>query len=359
MKSCFLHIGSGKTGTTNIQKFFGRKRDEILQDGFWFPRLGSNKAIQVHRKFSQAALQGLLNDDSELTAEFRNEHRSAEKAGAHTAIISCEFFHSKFRKPAPIAYLRTFLMPFFDNLRVIYYARRQDTLAVSMHSTAVHMDNATDRSALSVYRTKGHHYFDHLAVCDLWAEQFGRENMICKIYDRNKLRNGDIIDDIGHIVGLAKHYDRKRITANESFSTECMNALLLFNKSPYVGNRRLRREIIAIGRERGGAKVPTLTRSEAREFLSLFQEHNREFFAKYVDPSLGTDFEGTFDSYPDALSEPTADEILDFLFGPLPQGACDLEPSERRNLRKDPTPDLTRRTGWTKSKAPADADVEG
>ena len=326
MKTCFLHIGSEKTGTTSIQRFFSTNRDALLGDGFWYPRSAAYKKRNVHRRLSDAALHGPVEDDGQLATKFEHEYRGASRDGAHTAIISSEFFHSRYREAEQIERLRAFLTPLFERICVVYYARRQDNLAVSMHSTGVRGGYSTNRSALSVYDAKGHHYFDHLGVCDLWSGQFGRENFYCRIYDRNKLLNGDVVDDLAAIVGLKKAYERQPYSANESLSAECMNVLLLFNNSPYAGNDLLRRQLIAISRERGGAKVPMLTRAEAQAFMAGFQERNAEFFAKYVDPSLGSDFEGGFDSYPEELPQLTSDGIVDFLFGTPPQAAENKPP---------------------------------
>jgi len=324
MKTCFLHIGSEKTGTTSIQKCFGSNRAACLDAGFWYPRSASYKPGAVHRRLSDVALAGPVENDTQFVAEFEREYREAMGAGAHSAIVSSEFFHSRFHDSASIERLRTFLTRYFGRINVIYYARRQDNLAVSMHSTAVRGGNTTVRSALSVYESKGHHYFDHLAVCALWSAQFGRENFTARIFETGKLVTGDVVDDIAAIMGIRDTFGPRQFSANESLSAECMDVLLLFNGSPYRENDTLRRELMRIGKARGGPKIPLLTRSEAQQFVARFDESNAAFFRKYVDPSLATAFQKGFDAYPSALSEPVPANIVTFLFGPMPAGAPGL-----------------------------------
>src|SRR5262249_1459778 len=159
-----------------------------------------------------------------------------------------------------------------------------DHLAVSMHSTAMRLGKTSDRSALSVYEMKEHHYFDHLRIADLWSEAFGRENLICRIYDRARLTNGDVVSDICGLVGIQHARDPDDYSGNESVSGETMNVLSLLNGSTQSKNDTLRQQILAIGKGRGGKKTPMMTRAEAQKFMKQFDEGNREFFKRYVDP---------------------------------------------------------------------------
>lgn len=315
MTLCILHLGAEKTGTSSIQKYFGQHREALLHEGFWYPRAFTNPVGHVHIRLSDAAADGTLAKDAPPAAEFREEVETARKAGAKTAVFSSEFFHSQLRDAASVARLREFLSGFFDGFKLIYYARRQDQMMASMHSTAVQGGWTTNRDALSVYETKGHYYFDHNAVCDLWAGQFGRENLFCRVYERDKLINGDIIDDFSGLIGLTLEQDRAGVASNESLSFETMWALLLLNGSKHKDNKELRRKLIATGRKRAGKRIPMVARADAKQFLARFAESNRAFFAKYVDPGLAADFTADFASFPEAVpARPPAAELLDLVF---------------------------------------------
>ena len=316
MQTCFLHIGSEKTGTTSIQRYCAQNRDSLLADGFWYPNAGAWEGANVHKRLSDAALVGDIPEESDLSIEFRDEYKAAAASGATRAIISSEFFHSRFRNEAAISRLKVFLARWFRTVRVVYYARRQDRLAASMHSTGIRGGHSTERSALSVFEKKRQYYFDHLAVCDLWAHVFGSENLICRIYERAKLENGDVIDDFESVVGLKHNSGRVREHANESLSLICMSVLLRLNASRHRKNDSLRRKLVATDRERPSIKIPLLTRTQAREFLSQFEDNNRKFFSRYVDSTLATEFEPGFADFPDDVPEPSHKEMLDFIFAP-------------------------------------------
>ncbi|HTT97089.1 MAG TPA: hypothetical protein VMF58_03510 [Rhizomicrobium sp.] len=315
MTLCILHLGSEKTGTSSIQKYFGIRRAALLQKGIWYPRSFANPASHVHLKLSRAALTGALNDEAPEVVEFRKEYESAAKAGVSVALFSSEFFHSEMREAAALERLREFLEKFFDSFQLIYYARRQDEMLASMHSTAVKGGWTTDPHALSVYESKGHYYFDHQAVCDLWSAQFGRENLVCRIFEREKLIGGDIVDDFAHAIGLERGTGSSHVSANESLSFETMSALLYLNASPDRDNRELRRKLVARGRKRNGTRVPMVTKGEAKDFYARFRDSNRHFFDGYVDKDLATGFSEDFSNFPDALPEMPLADVKAFIFG--------------------------------------------
>jgi hypothetical protein len=320
MTLCILHLGSEKTGTSSIQKYFGQNRDSLLGRGYWYPRAFSNPVGHVHLLLSDAAVDGSLGPNLPAAVDFRKEYDTVfRKSGAKTCVLSSEFFHSELRERAAVERLKEFLSPYFDSFRLFYYARRQDHMLASMHSTSVQGGWTTNRDAMSVYPTKGHYYFDHKAVCDLWAGVFGREALTCRIFERDKLANGDIIDDFRVGIGLGLEQGREAVTSNESLNFETMNVLLLLNGSRHKDNKDLRRRLINIGRRRGGKRIPMLKRADARDFLAKFSDANRAFFADYVDPALARDFAAGFDSFPAQSPPPLpAEEVVDFVFNKKP-----------------------------------------
>ena len=311
IRQCIVHIGAEKTGTTSIQKYLGRHAEALLGRGYWYPRSMAEPGTFVHTRLSEL----VRGDVSELANAFEQEFRRAAKAGAHTAVLSSEFLHSTVRKPLAVKRIREFLKPFFGAIRVVYYARRQDYMLASMHSTAVRGGFSASASALSVYPVKRHYYFDHAAVCDLWAEVFGRQNMICRIYERDRLANRDIVDDFAAAIGLELDSRHAKVSANESLSFETMNVLLLLNASRHKDNAVLRRKLIATGQKRGGARIPMLTKAQAQAFLARFEASNRTFFDRYVDKQVAGGFADGFDAFPEAVPPAVAPrEIVDFVF---------------------------------------------
>jgi len=313
---CILHLGSEKTGTSSIQKYFSLHRQALLREGFWYPKSFTNPAGHVHIRLSTAAIDGSLKPKGPVAAEFREELEAARRQGAKVAVFSSEFFHSELRDKGAVERLHAFLASFFDRFKLVYYARRQDQMLASMHSTAVQGGWTTNRNALSVYESKGHYYFDHAAVCDLWAGEFGRDKLVCRVFERGRLANGDIVDDFSTEIGLPLDAQRSKVSANESLSFETMNVLLLLNASRHKDNKDLRRKLILTGRKRDAQRIPMLIRADASQFLSRFDDINRRFFSQYVDGALAKGFAAGFDAFPQEVPEPPKPrQLLDFVFG--------------------------------------------
>jgi hypothetical protein len=318
MTLCILHLGSEKTGTSSIQRYLGQHREVLQAKGFWYPQSFTNPPGHVHIRLSAAAVDGSLGGEGPAS-ELRPEIESALGKGAKTVVFSSEFFHSELRDKDAIERLHAFLSAFFDRFKLVYYARRQDHMLSSMHSTAVQGGWTTNRHALPVYESKGHYYFDHAAISDQWTQVFGRGNLICRIFERSKLLNSDVIDDFSSTIGLPLDPKRTKVSANESLSFETMNVLLLLNGSRHKDNRELRRKLVAAGKKRNGSRIPMLTRAEAEQFLTRFDESNRRFFEQYVDPALATGFSTDFGAFPEAIPDPPpASQLLDFVFGRKP-----------------------------------------
>jgi hypothetical protein len=310
MTLCILHLGSEKTGTSSLQKFLGTGREALLAQGFWYPKSFTNPGGHVHLRLSSAALRDALSDSEPDVAAFRDEYaRVMKERRPSAAIFSSEFFHSEMRSAESVARLKRFLEGYFNRFQLVYYARRQDLMLASMHSTAVRGGWTADENALSIYESKGRYYFDHLAVCDLWAGQFGRDNLVCRIYERDKLVKGDIVDDFAAVVGLKVDSNRPRVSSNESLSFETLAALLLLNRSVRKDDAVLRRRLIMKGNRRAGARIPMLTKEDARRFLESFAETNRKFFMSYIDKSLAEGFTCDFSGFPDALPKIPQDAI--------------------------------------------------
>lgn len=316
MKLCVLHIGSEKTGTTSIQKYLAANRNVLLKQGYWYPKFGSDPGEGVHLGLSTAGLKRTLGKSrAEAPAGFREEYEAAAAGGASTGIISAEFFHSQYRNGSDVAYIADFLARFFDRVRVIYYARRQDGLAVSMHSTAIKGGWTAAEHALNTYSSKGHYYFDHLAICNLWASRFGAQNLLCRVYEPERLVGGDVVADFEAITGVSREGMQPPARSNESLSFRCLSALARLNRSVHKDNQKFRAKLLHLDRVLGPApKIPAMTRAEAAEFIARFEEINREFFARYIDPNLATGFKPGVDSYPEVLPKMAPQELLDFVF---------------------------------------------
>lgn len=133
MVKVFLHIGMNKTGSTAIQKFFGKNQDALKQRGLLWPDLGFGGG--PHYGLSDAlgfgARKSLVDDGENISALRTALDREIEEANPQTLVMSSEKF-VKQRDHLPV-------FRFFKGLdvRVIVYLRRHDEWWPSLYAQAV------------------------------------------------------------------------------------------------------------------------------------------------------------------------------------------------------------------------------
>jgi hypothetical protein len=119
MPLCVLHIGSEKTGTTSIQRYFSDNRTAHLREGFLYPRSAAYPGDHVHRKLSDAVRAGQNLEGLRLAGRFEKECARAAENGAKVVILSSEFFHSHIRNADAIGRFHDFLARRFEQIRVV------------------------------------------------------------------------------------------------------------------------------------------------------------------------------------------------------------------------------------------------
>ena len=297
---CVIHIGGMKTGTTSIQRCFHKRRDDILSRfGFWYPKAFERPNEFLHRDLSSP---GSTKNWPEGRVALRLERRGAIEAGAKTAVFSSEFF--QLYDAERVARLRKFLEEFFKSFHIVYYARRQDLLLASLHSTEVRSSGRkTDTDPLSSYRRRGRAFFDHLHICDTWAGGFGAENVTARIFEKARMAGNDVVTDFASVIGLPLPEKYWKNQANSSLSLEALSALIHLNGTDEKDNAALRHAIIAGDWIVGDRDIPMIVRRKAKKFVRDFEESNAAFFSRYVDPKHATAFAPDFSRFAQSIPE--------------------------------------------------------
>lgn len=189
-----LHIGPMKTGSTAIQRWLGHSHASLSAAGFFLPRaLTSNASRLAVISLSRRDGKALTEFDEKRLADFQAEIGNMP-AATPCAIVSGEMLGQKLRTADAVASLRDLLAPYFSDIRVVAYLRRQDQLSLSHYSTALRLGERRARPL--------HKVFDFDEMLSAWAEVFGRDAMTVRIFDRKRLVNGDVVEDFASVLGL-------------------------------------------------------------------------------------------------------------------------------------------------------------
>ncbi len=237
----YLHIGTEKTGTTSLQGSLASSAARLAGLGYFFtPTLLGNA-----NNSNLVVVAGALTDPSDyfvgkalssmnvtldrLAAETRE--KLAEALGArpyHTAIFSSEHLHSRMVDVAAKKTLRQFLLGLVDEVKVVVYLRRQDSMAVSDLSTRV-IDGVPIPRTLIVPSAEPARFFDYGAMVEEYAEVFGAANIIVRLYERDALVDGNVVADFERLAGMPANALDRIPGRNVSFSIPALEFLDEYN----------------------------------------------------------------------------------------------------------------------------------
>ena len=319
-ETCYLHIGTEKTGSTTLQRFLAENRARLAEAGYFYPAafgLPNQIGLAVYAG-APDRLGPLMFSAGVRRAEDLPEFRKSverkfreEVAGAGDCrflVLSNEHLHSRLRTEREIGALRDMLAQFCRRIEVVVYLRRQDLVAASLAST-LYKAGRTAEWKLPPTRGRPPYYYDYAAVIRNYAGVFGAENCRPRLFERQRLVNGDVVEDFASVIGLDLSPALVRPRDENKSVTLLGQALLAeLNKHapPYVEGRRnpLRGNLDAVISDHHAGRAALMTRSQAEEFYRAFRDGNAEVKRLYF-PELGREtlFDEDFSNYPERLEE--------------------------------------------------------
>jgi len=291
----YLHIGLEKTGTSSIQQFLRINRDALKAARLLFPHA---PGAENHMALSAAAQNEQKRDDLRMIygldspAKIREFRKTlveklvaeAEEAGCHTVVLSGEHCSSRLTTPAEVELLWRMLQSLTKDIRVIVYLRRQDEFLCSTYSTDV-KSGFTGSMKLPSAELREQRY-NYYPLLERWDSVVGRANLICRIYDRAALKDGDVVADFLQLLGLDYEENYRRPErVNESLDVNALEFLRLFNQIiPRFKNEKpnvLRGNIVKLLQMASDGPAAALPDEELAEFMRHFRESNTRVALEY------------------------------------------------------------------------------
>lgn len=236
----FLHIGSVKTGTTSIQRFCADNRLLLRQNGYRYPLFMGKQshqklAVYAHNLRQHAAAIRLGVNSPETQERFRHdlEAEVEERLVGETdhILLSSEHCSAILNSIPEIARLHTLLSRLNTDIKLIFYARQQADFFVSEYSTNI----VTGRTQAMYYPGERHleYNFNYFAILSRWEQVFGKDAIVGRIFDRKKMRSGNVINDFCETIGLGQaliETAEMPPRLNESLDHETAEFLRRFNE---------------------------------------------------------------------------------------------------------------------------------
>lgn len=234
MRKLFLHIGTEKTGTTSIQELLYRNRDYLAGHGFHFLQSAgerNNRALPAccidDDKADDFLRENQVDGAAQRKAFRQNQLAKLEQeisdlgTGIDSVIVSSEHFHSRTNTPAEVERVRQMFAPYFDQVTVICYVREQAATCASFYSEAIKAGFTTPFDKFSRACRPENRYYNLRDMLANWAEVFGQENLLVRVFDRSEMIGGDLYDDFMAQLGqhLGAGLNREIEVENESLST--------------------------------------------------------------------------------------------------------------------------------------------
>lgn len=309
VRRAILQIGTEKTGTTTLQRFFAVNRASLARAGYVYPRFCGEQnhtglaAYALHPAKADAIREPFgvrtKEDVEPMRARMRAAARLELDAGCD-AIFCSEHCHSRLSSTNEVAMLRDFLAPFFDEIKVCVYLRRQDHVAVSLYSTRL---KSGDASASILPESGGREqYYNYDRFLALWEDAFGAQNMHVRLFDRAELAGGSVVSDFLNHWGIVSDtfVDVPDINASlQPIAQEFMRRAnvqfkALGSRSPAFGRGPLAARLEAAYSGKGARPA----RAAAEAFYDRFRESNEAVRRRYFADRPGL-FDEDFSSYPE------------------------------------------------------------
>jgi hypothetical protein len=179
-----LHIGTHKTGTTSIQRYLGRHRDELKELGIWYPRYSELIAGQAdhyaHLDFARSIDQTIKNPrfSPQEVKQIANAIVSQHQDYPFTVISAEPFWRVGFtnryssqtwkKKDRMLKQIKELFLA--ANVRAVAILRNQPDFIESLYSEVLLSTGYAH--GISHFIEDYDHYFQYKRQLDAWAQYF-------------------------------------------------------------------------------------------------------------------------------------------------------------------------------------------
>jgi len=330
-----LHIGTPKTASTFLQESCAANRDWLAARGVLWPDLLAPTGNHItllyasEQKISSFA-RGYGLKTPQDAAQFRErlsgkiaEQIATAPPGVHTMLMSSENLTGNMRLPG-IKVLRTLLAPHFGEIRILVYLRRPDDAILSMYAEFMRkgFSGATFRQFVdhTMDPAKAPPFLYYARLLREWAEVFGRETVTPRLFDRQELAGGTVLEDfLTRVLGASPDLEGFIPSAQENPSLAAPVLEFLRRLHPYIPFAREegpnpRRARLAPAIE----KLPTLPRpqmsaAQSARIMDHFAAQNERVRARYFPDHAAPLFPDRTDLPEETnLGRITLDEFAEF-----------------------------------------------
>ncbi len=294
-----LHIGSGKTGTSTIQRVLRRNPEPLRAAGFVYPRtpgqlrhtaLGlfvrPDDELVTHADW----LKGGYDDPVDFRRRFRRRlDREVARSGAPGVVFSDEGLFSAGDRT--IGRMRRFTRRFGGRVRLVVYLRRQDDHLISRYQQVVKMGEITPLTTWMQQDWVGTYDY-HLRLASWRAAE--PDAFVVRRFERERMVGGSLVSDFLDAAALSVDEADLSDTdpRNESLGAEAIEVLRILNiyRVEHEGERPglfgSHRHVGRL-REVDTGPVLTLPGPQLDRFMATWEASNRRVAQEFLGEGTG------------------------------------------------------------------------
>jgi hypothetical protein len=247
-RSCLLHIGAPKTGSTALQRFLASNREELLTQGYLYPAA----ALRADGHHELAFLSGggypeWAVPQSEGLDSLIDRLREEIVQHDGPVILSSENFYLLCAPDRVAQLMRRLGFVPEENLQVLIYIRRQDEAHLSWYNQAVKAQGFAGTIADSI--ADAWNLWDYAKRLKRWERAFGTGAISVRVYQESALHGGEIRRDICHVLGLKPErlaFSQHRANTKLNRSALEFQRQLNTHRVSTQHKRRFHRELMAL-----------------------------------------------------------------------------------------------------------------
>ncbi|MBT8125407.1 MAG: hypothetical protein KJO81_11320 [Gammaproteobacteria bacterium] len=240
----YLHIGTGKAGSTTIQDFLADFQHELSHQQLKSFEIGNawkiSAAAETERSYWYWVEQRKILDDAsykELSSNFwQLVQKEVEDLGKCDFIASSEYIYMVYEKNdvAAIHAFKEKLEGIFGEIKVLVYLRNQIDFVKSVYAQRVKGPARETMSFCEYIKNldKLKVPIDYAEQLKYWGEAFGWENIELAVFDRRNFLNSSLLEDFCHRTNIKfeeKFSERSQDKSNVSPSYSHINAQRFLN----------------------------------------------------------------------------------------------------------------------------------
>lgn len=288
----YLHLGAHKTATSLIQAVMQKNIDLLKKNNYnYVSPIKIRKTTffqylvdQIKGKKSEISFEEAQASFLKMLSKDMNNIISYESMLGHVNIGFSKTIYPSAKKVAQV--IKSMIPDYVDDVKVIYYIRRQDTYLESTYLQQIHQGNDIDLetylSKIDLSKLDWNHIIDGL------ADVFGENNLYLKTFEDIKQGSKQYVYDFFTIIGFKDliSLDIVKNNTNLSYSQKAYDIAQMVNLLLTQDEKEEFRKFLqnTFPNTKFG-KIKFIDEETAKKILLANTKNNKKLFNKYLPES--------------------------------------------------------------------------